>query len=483
MGAWIVVSGCRAGWSGAVDRSALLGTGFVSSSGRSCADRFGGVDWDSSWDDVPLEHCTISTLLVASGSTGIWIHEEEKLKRVFVGHDWAEDHHDVFVEDESGGRLTGGRVPDGIVGVARFHEMLAGLVDDPVEVVIATETDRGLFVGALVAAGYTVLPVNPMSTSRYRERHSTSGAKSDPGDAKVLADLARTDGHLHRPMSGDSAVAEAVKVLARAHQSLIWTRRRQVNQLRSTLREFFPAAIQAFDDLSSRDAIAVLSIAPSPAQARALSRSKIAAALRRGGRQRRIDQRASEIQTVLRTDQLEAPTLVADAMGSTVAALVAVIAELATQIEQLETKLADRFDQHPDAKIIRSLPGLGTILGARALGEFGDDPNRYVDAKSRKNYSGMSPITRASGKSHVVLARHARNRRLSDACYLWAFAAISASPGARAFYDEHRSTGNTHSQALRALGNRLVGILHGCLRHHTPYDEHTAWAHRHAQAA
>jgi hypothetical protein len=170
-------------------------------------------------------------------------------------------------------------------------------------------------------------------------------------------------------------------------------------------------------------------------------------------------------------------------MGTSTRALVAVISSLSTQIAELETELADHFDQHPDAKIIRSLPGLGTILGARALGEFGDDPNRYVDAKSRKNYSGMSPITRASGKSHVVLARHARNRRLSDACYLWAFAAISASPGARAFYDEHRATGNTHSQALRALGNRLVGIMHGCLRHQTRYDEHTAWAHRREQAA
>jgi hypothetical protein len=214
-----------------------------------------------------------------------------------------------------------------------------------------------------------------------------------------------------------------------------------------------------------------------------LSLSKIQSALRRAGRQRRIEQRAVEIQTVLRSEQLTAPDLVSDAMGATVAALVAVIGELNTQIAVLETTLADRFDQHPDAKIIRSLPGLGMTLGARVLGEFGDDPNRYLDAKSRKNYSGMSPITRASGKQKVVLARYARNRRLSDACYLWAFAALTASPGARAFYDHHRAKGDTHHRALRALANRLVGILHGCLRHHTPYDEHTAWAHRQQQAA
>jgi transposase len=350
-------------------------------------------------------------------------------------------------------------------------------------VTIATETDRGLFVGALVAAGYIVLAVNPLSVSRYRERHSTSGAKSDPGDAKVLADLARTDAHNHRPIAGDSDLAEAVKVLARTHQGLIWTRQRQVNQLRSTLREFYPAALEAFAELGHGDALAVLATAPTPTKGRGLSRSSIASALRRGGRHRRITERTEEIHTALRTDQLEAPQLISDAMGSSVTALVAVIVELGTQIDRLEADLAEGFDQHPDAKIIRSLPGLGMTLGARVLAEFGDDPNRYADAKCRKNYAGTSPITRASGKSRVVLARYARNRRLADACYLWAFAALSASPGARAFYDQHRAAGDTHSRALRALANRLVGILHGCLRHGTAYDEHTAWGHRTQLAA
>lgn len=397
---------------------------------------------------------------------------------VFVGHDWAEDHHDVEVQDVHGRRLAKARLPEGVEGIAGFHALLADQVDEPGEVVIATETDRGLFVGALVAAGYQVVAVNPMSTSRYRERHSTSGAKSDPGDAKVLADLARTDRHNHRPVAGDSELAEAVKMLARAHQSLVWTRQRQTNQLRSTLREFYPAALGAFDQLGSGDALAILAVAPSPEQGRRLSRSKVAAALRRGGRQRNIDRRAIEIQTALRSDQLHAPPLVADAMGTIVASSVAVIAAMQTQIDQLEQQLDEHFEAHPDAKIIRSLPGLGMILGARVLAEFGDDPNRYDTAKCRKNYAGTSPITKASGKHRVVLARYARNKRLADACYQWAFSAIGASPGARAFYDQRRAAGDTHHRALRALGNRLVGILHGCLRHHTPYDEHLAWGHR-----
>jgi transposase len=403
--------------------------------------------------------------------------------RVFVGHDWAEAHHDVFVEDAAGRRLAAARLPEGLDGVRRLHELVAEHVEEPGEVLVATETDRGLFVTALVAAGYEVIAVNPLSTSRYRERLSTSGAKSDPGDARVLAELARLDGHNHRRIAGDSDPAEAVKVLARAHQTMIWTRTRHTNRIRSTLREFYPAALEAFDDLASRDALAVLAIAPTPTLGRSLSRSKIASALRRGGRQRRVEERAAEIHTALSAAHLEAPPVTADAMGVSVAVLVAVTVELVAQIDRLEQELTDRFEQHPDAKIIRSLPGLGTILGARALGEFGDDPNRFADAKSRKNYAATSPITRASGKHRVVLARYARNRRLADVTYRWAFSALSASPGARTFYDHRRARGDTHNRALRALANRLVGILHGCLTHRTLYDENLAWSHRTQAAA
>ncbi len=403
--------------------------------------------------------------------------------QVFVGHDWAEAHHDIHVEDSDGKRLAKARLPEGIEGVARFHELVGSFTAEPGEVTIATETDRGLFVGALVASGYRVLAVNPMSTSRYRERHSTSGAKSDPGDAFVLAELARTDGHNHRPVAGDSDGAEAIKVLARAHQSMIWTRQRQTNQLRSTLREFYPGALSCFDDLDGNDAVAVLAIAPTPALGRGLACTMIESALRRGGRKRRIEERAAQIQDALRSPQLAAPHAVANAMGASVAAVVAVISALNTQIARLEETLAEGFEQHPDAKVIRSLPGLGMVLGARVLGEFGDDPNRYADAKSRKNYAGSSPITKASGTRKVVLARYARNKHLADACHQWAFSSLTASPGARAFYDERRAAGDTHHRALRALANRLVGILHGCLRHGALYDEDTAWAHRAKQAA
>lgn len=397
---------------------------------------------------------------------------------IFVGVDWAEAHHDVHIQDEGGAVLGRARVADGLGGVSRIHALVAEHADDPNEVVVGIETDRGLLVGALIAARYQVFAINPLAVSRYRDRHVVSRAKSDVGDAKVLADLVRTDRHNHRPVAGDSELAESIKVVARAHQSLIWMRQRHVNHLRNTLRDFYPQALAAFGtELASPDAIAVLGRAPTPAIGKSLSRSQIAIALRRAGRQRNIEATATAIQQALRSEQLQAPPLLSDAYGATVAATVGVLRELTAQIAGLEAKLAEHFEMHPDAEILRSLPGLGPILAARVLAEFGDDRTRFSDAKARKNYAGTAPITRASGTRHVVLARVARNRRLADACYLWAFSALTKSPGCRRHYDAHRAKGKTHHQALRSVANRLVGLLHGCLRHGKLYSESIAWPH------
>ena len=207
---------------------------------------------------------------------------------LFVGVDWAEDHHDVCVMDTDGKVTAKGRVSNDLAGVAELHDLIAGAVpddDDEPAITVGIEVDRGLLVRALVAAGYRVLAVNPMAVDRYRDRHRVSGAKSDPGDARVLADMVRTDAHQHRPVAADSDLAEAIKLVARSHQSAIWSRRRLANQVRSALREYYPGALDAFDDLTAGDAVEVLAIAPTPELGRRLSRAKIASALRRGGRQ------------------------------------------------------------------------------------------------------------------------------------------------------------------------------------------------------
>lgn len=397
---------------------------------------------------------------------------------LFIGDDWAEAHHDIEIVNEQGKVLVRRRLPEGVAGIAKLHELVAdhlGDRDDPDQVLVGIETDKGPWVQALIAAGYLIYAINPLQAARYRERHGTSGTKSDPGDAHVLAEIIRLDRDHHRPVAGDSAIAEHVKVAARAHQTMIWTRQRSVNTLRSMLREFYPAALVAFEELADRDALAVLAVAPRPELGARLTPARIAGLLRKAGRQRNLTHRAEEIVAALRTEQLPARAGVVEAYAASVSALVAVITEMVTQTAVLEAQVKTGFGRHPDVEIYLSQPGLGMILGARVLAEFGDDPERYGDARGRKNYSGMSPITRASGTKRVVLARYARNKRLADALYQQAFCALTSSPGARALYDRHRARGDTHNQALRALANRLVGILHGCLAHHIAYNEDIAW--------
>jgi hypothetical protein len=337
-------------------------------------------------------------------------------------------------------------------------------------------------VAALVAAGYAVFPVNPLQASRYRERHGVSGAKSDGGDAHMLADMVRTDSHQLRPAAGDSAGAEGIKVVARTHKTLIWDRTRQLQRLRHQLREYFPAALAAFEDLAAPDALELLARAPEPARAAKLTRAQISAALKRA-RRRDIPGKADAILAALRSPQLGQPPAITAAYAATARSLIALITTLNQQVKALQGQVEANFGQHPDAEIYLSQPGMGAIVGARVLGEFGDDPCRYADGKARRNYAATSPITRASGKKKTIAARFARNDRLTDALMAQAFAALNASPGARAYYDTLRARGIDHNDALRRLANRLVGILHGCLKTRTPYSEATAWSHRSGEFA
>jgi len=429
---------------------------------------------DGWWDVVP-----VSTAIRAP-QVLLWLadgrSEQRRMAVLFVGVDWGERHHDLCLVDQDGGVLATRRITDGLAGVGALHALVAAHAQDPAQVVVGIETDRGLLVGVLLAAGYQVYAVNPQVVSRYRGRHGSSRAKSDRGDAKVLADLVRTDRHNHRQVAGDSSLVEAVKVLARAHQSLIWARQRHVNALRSALRDFYPGALAALGThLAEPEALAVLELAPTPEQGRRLTRAAVRRALVQAGRRRNLQGRVVAVHDALAAPQLAAPEQLEAAYREVVGALVTVLGCLNVQVAALEEQLTLRFAVHRDAGIVQSLPGLGVVLGARVLAEFGDDPHRYATAKGRKAFAGTAPVTRASGLRTTVVARAACNQRLVDACYLWAFAALTASPGARRCYDAHRARGASHHQALRALGNRLVGILHGCLARRVTYQEQVAW--------
>ena len=406
---------------------------------------------------------------------------------LFVGDDWAEDHHDVELMDAVGRRLAKARLPEGVAGIARLHAMIGAQLGDDVEdavgpVKIGIETDRGPWVQALLAAGYTVFAVNPLQAARYRERLAVSGAKSDAADAHMLADMVRTNSHQLRPIAGDSVEVEAVKVVTRMHKTLIWERTRAGQRLRHALREYFPAALEAFEDLDAADTLELLAKAPDPDSAARLSTAQISAALKRA-RRRDIPAKTAAIQAVLRGEHLGQPAVITAAYSVSVRALVAILGTLNEQVSILQGQVEAHFGQHPDAEIILSQPGLGAVLGARVLAEFGDDHDRYASAKARKNYAATSPITRASGKKRVVAARFVHNDRLIDALMTQAFTSLRNSPGARAYYDRQRARGASYNAALRQLANRLVGILHGCLKTGTPYDEATAWSHHLNEAA
>ena len=263
-------------------------------------------------------------------------------------------------------------------------------------------------------------------------------------------------------------------MVARAHKTLIWDRTRAVQRPRHQLREYFPAALEAFEDLDAPDVLELLGKAPDPA--------RVAAALKRA-RRRDIAGKTDAILAALRGEHLGQPAALTAAYAATTRSLIAVITTLNAQVKILEAQVRDHFRRHPDAEIYQSQPGL-----AGALSAAGSCPQRRRRVRrrpppvrhreGRKNYGGTSPITRASGKKKVVAARFIHNDRLADALMSWAFSSLTASPGARAFYDEQRAKGLQHSDALRRLANRLVGILHGCLKTRTRYDEATAWGHR-----
>jgi transposase len=400
---------------------------------------------------------------------------------IFVGIDWSEEQHEVEVMAGSGQRLRSLRIAHGVEGLAKLQETIAEFASEPSEVVVGVESDHGLLVNALVGSGYQVYPINPLTAARYRDRHSLAGNKSDRRDALMLANVVRTDRHQLRPLAGDSEPALEIRARARAHLRAIrlqgQLRNQLRNQLRSLLLEFYPAVVPLLAEDDIRDALAVLAVAPTPMLGRGLSLSKLEATLRRHGRQRNVAARAQDIQTRLRAPQLDLqrPRLIA-AHGDEVASLTRVMLQVRQELAQLEAQMAAAFRGHPDAKILLSCTGLADILGARVLGESGDDPTRYADATARRNYSGPAPVTRASGKKREVTRRVARNRRLADATFCWAESAVRHSPGAHEFYRRLRSRGQPHNQAIRVIAYKLVGKLHACLRDRTLFDEQRAWS-------
>lgn len=399
---------------------------------------------------------------------------------VTCGIDWASDHHDVALLDADGKLLAKARIGDDADGLAQLLGLLAEHGDTPqTPIPVAIETSRGLLVAVLRSTGRPVYAINPMAAARYRERHAVSRKKSDHLDAMVLANILRTDAEVHRALPADSELAQAIAVLARAQQDAVWDRTQASNKLRSHLREYYPGFLAAVAPLegvlTSPIARALLAAAPTPEQGAKLTRTQLRAVLKKAGRCRGIDAEADRLRKALRIPQMRQLPLVEQAMGRQALALLRRVDAVCIAAGELEADTREAFAQHPDAPIIASFPGLGSLLGARVLGEIGDDRARFADAKALKAYAGAAPVTRASGKHLAISARKVKNQRLAAVGYLWSFAALTASRGAKAHYDRRREAGDRHTSAQRNLFNRMIGCLHHCLTNQVGYTEHIAF--------
>ncbi|MGW0771782.1 IS110 family transposase [Streptomyces sp. NPDC002676] len=399
---------------------------------------------------------------------------------ITCGIDWASDHHDIALVDHEGVLAARARITDDAAGLERLLALLAehgDCKDAPIPVAI--ETSRGLLVSCMRATGRPVYAINPMAAARYRERHAVTRKKSDHLDAMVLANILRTDKAAYRTLPNDSELAQSIAVLARAQQDAVWDRTQASNKLRSHLREYFPALLTAFENaregLCHPIARVLLAAAPTPEQAARLSRAQLRALLKKAGRKRAIDAEADRLRDIFRRPQMRQPVLVERAMGRQATALLRQLDAACTSADDLATATVEAFESHPDASIITSFPGLGALTGARVLAEIGDDRARFADAKGLKAFAGAAPVTRASGKHLAVMARKVKNQRLATAGYVWAFSALTASPGARAHYDRRRAAGDRHTAAQRNLYNRLLGCLHHCLSNRVAYNESTAF--------
>ena len=330
---------------------------------------------------------------------------------VYCGIDWAEDHHDIALADRDGQLLARRRISDDAAGLAAAAGPARRARRHRARTRSRWRSRRPAGCWSRACA-----PPAARSTPSTRWRWPATGtgtrspgSKSDHGDSFVLANVLRTDLHAHRPLPADSELAQAIAVLARAQQDAVWDRTTAHNRLRSHLREYYPAFLAAFAPLKGGiirpEARAVLAAAPTPADAAKLTLTQLRGLLKKAGRSRGIDTEATRLREALphRADAPAPPRRAGHGPPDPGPARPA--RRRLRRRADLEHAVTESFNQHPDAGIITSFPGLGALTGARVLAEIGDDRSRFQDAKGLKAYAGAAPITRASGKTRSVTRR------------------------------------------------------------------------------
>lgn len=389
--------------------------------------------------------------------------------RYYIGVDWADTEHAVWVEDEAGAPIATQTVPHTVEGLSAFGQRLYGWQAQGIACWAAIERPEGRVVDFLLDHKVVVYPVNPKALDRARDRFRMSGTKSDPFDARVLAAFLRTD-HPHlRPLPPNSTAAQELKLMTRDAQHLIRQQTRLVNQLTATLKEYYPRALEVLSDLTTPLARAFLTTYPSPEAVAALRKAQ----WRRFAKAQRLTEtRATALWGVLQQPQLPVPAHVVRAKARLVQVLVDELSATVRGVEAYREAIDDFFGTLPAAEWARSLPGGKSGITVPTLwAELGDASDRWQSCAHLQAQAGAVPVTARSGKSAVIRFRFACNSQLRAAMHAFAFISLRQSEWARGYYKQYRARGHRHHAALRALGAKWLKIVFVMWSRHIPYDE------------
>ncbi len=392
------------------------------------------------------------------------------MKRYYIGVDWGDRLHQLYVGDEEGKKIRTGKVPETVEGLAEMGRWLDEQRAEGIELWAAIEKPQGRIVDFLLDHGALVYPVNPKALDRVRDRYRMSGSKSDPFDAYVLAEFLRTDHRHLRALQPNSEKAQELKLLSRDQRRVERQKTRFVHQLTITLKEYYPRILEVFEDLQTQIALDFLKQYPTPAHLDALKRKEFN---RFATKQHHLGkQRCEQLWEELKKPQLSVPEHVVRAKAQLVDVLIEQLRASIKAVKIYNDRVESFFASTPAAEIAKTLPGAKSGVTVPAIwAELGDVPGRWESSRHLQAEAGAVPVTKASGKSRIVQFRFACNKHLRYAMYWFAFGSLRHCEWARLYYRQQRAKSHTHPQALRALGAKWLKIIFVMWRDHKPYDE------------
>ncbi len=390
---------------------------------------------------------------------------------IYVGIDWADKNHWVFITDDTGSRLGSFSIENSPEGVQKLFSQIRKVVKEQNQVIFALETSKGLLIDSILDAGYTVYPINPKAVDRYRDRYKVSGKKSDEFDAMVLANILRTDRSNYQPLLPDSPLTRHLRTLTNEYKVLIRLKTKLSNQLTSCLKDYYPAALELFCKLDQSVSLNFLKEFSDPEAFERLTKTRIKRFLRKNHYRPGVEKKTDEIYTLSQEPQFKVEPSFAAAKSLYMLTLVKQLETLLVSLEIFEKEIEKLLNQHPDKDIFLSLPGSSTITSAKFISEFGDNRNRYKKVSSVQAEAGTCPVTKQSGNQKFVYFRRACRKSFRDAVCNFAFTSMKQSSWAKERYERYVGSGKKHSLALRCLANAWLEIIFPMWKNQTPYSE------------